>query len=52
MIGLIQFIIFGHIHKYKLFSVIDVYANGFGRPVKHKIISRCEVCGKIKTVEV
>ena len=49
MIRLLQLLIFGHVHKWKIIAKSEVFEeNGAQKPVYIDYNCQCEACGKIR----
>ena len=53
MIRLLQFLIFGHAHKWVEDKRVDLFADdGPGRPYGTRVMCHCETCGKPKRFDL
>jgi len=48
MIRLLQLLIFGHFHKWKIMHRCPVYERGEVKPVRFDYDCQCETCGKVR----
>lgn len=48
MIRLLQFLIYGHFHKWKILEKSGVFEEGLDKPTYVDYACQCERCGEIK----
>jgi hypothetical protein len=53
VLRLIQFLIFGHIHKWKIISKVNLY-NSASSSMPHgdRYVLQCEICGNLKQKDI